>query len=54
MAYLQTSGNARLVQLRTVDPGWPFYGTIETAPAGSWPRLQDGGALVDPVAPAGD
>ena len=48
MAYLQTSGNARLVQLRTVDPGWPFYGAVETAPAGSWPRLQAGDALVDP------
>jgi putative ABC transport system permease protein len=48
MAYLPSSGNARLVQLRTVDPGWPFYGSIETAPAGSWAGLQEGGALVDP------
>ncbi len=48
MAYLPSSGNARLVQLRTVDPGWPFYGSIETAPAGKWAGLQDGGALVDP------
>ena len=37
MAYLPGSGGARLVQLRTVDPGWPFYGAVETSPAGSWP-----------------
>lgn len=48
MAYLPKSGGARLVQLRSVEPGWPFYGTIETSPAGMWPRIQDGGAIVDP------
>ncbi len=48
MAYLPRRGSARLVQLRTVDPGWPYYGAVETAPAGSWPGLQAGGALVDP------
>ncbi|MES2124820.1 MAG: FtsX-like permease family protein [Gemmatimonadota bacterium] len=42
------NGGARLVQLRTVDGGWPWYGTIETSPAGVWPRLQEGGAIVDP------
>lgn len=41
-------GNARLVQVRTVDPGWPYYGAITTAPAAIWPGLQDGGAIVDP------
>ncbi len=48
MAYLPRSGGARLVQLRSVEPGWPFYGTIETSPAGVWARIQDGGAVVDP------
>ena len=48
MAYLQSSGTARLVQLRTVDPGWPFYGQITTEPAGVWPLLQSGGVVVDP------
>lgn len=48
MAYLPKSGSARLVQLRTVDPGWPYYGAVETAPVGTWPGLQAGGALVDP------
>lgn len=41
-------GGARLVQVRTVDPGWPYYGSIETAPAGVWSQLQQGGAIVDP------
>ncbi|HET9132998.1 MAG TPA: FtsX-like permease family protein [Gemmatimonadales bacterium] len=48
MAYLEGSGGTRLVQVRTVDPGWPYYGAIETAPAGTWPRLQDGAVIVDP------
>ena len=43
-----TTGGARLVQVRTVDPGWPYYGSIETLPANVWERLQQGGALVDP------
>lgn len=42
------NGGARLVQVRTVEAGWPFYGTIQTAPAGRWGTLQRGGALVDP------
>lgn len=48
MAYRANSGGARLVQLRTVDPGWPYYGQITTLPAGIWAGLQDGGAIVDP------
>jgi putative ABC transport system permease protein len=48
MAYHPGSGSARLVQLRTVDPGWPWYGEISTSPAGIWPGLQQGGAIVDP------
>lgn len=48
MAYLPTAGTARLVQVRTVDPGWPWYGQVTTSPAGIWPRLQDGTAIVDP------
>ncbi|HEY4319999.1 MAG TPA: FtsX-like permease family protein [Gemmatimonadales bacterium] len=48
MAYTPGSGSARLVQLRTVDPGWPWYGAITTAPVGIWTALQAGGAIVDP------
>lgn len=48
MAYTAGGTAARLVQVRSVDPDWPFYGTIETSPAGVWGRIQDGGAVVDP------
>lgn len=48
MAYLASSNTARLVQVRSVDPGWPYYGAIRTNPAGIWPRLQDGAIVVDP------
>lgn len=48
MAYLPESGTARLVQVRTVDPGWPYYGAIRTDPEGIWPSLQQGSMIVDP------
>ncbi|MGH7592840.1 MAG: ABC transporter permease, partial [Gemmatimonadales bacterium] len=48
MAYLPGSGGARLVQVRTVDPGWPYYGTMTTSPTSIWPELQNGGAIADP------
>ncbi|MGH7523313.1 MAG: ABC transporter permease [Gemmatimonadales bacterium] len=48
MAYQPHAGGARLVQVRTVDPGWPYYGSMTTSPAGIWTGLQDGGAIVDP------
>jgi putative ABC transport system permease protein len=49
MAYAPRSPGSRLVQVAAVEPGYPFYGTIETDPAGEWSRLQEGRfALVDP------
>jgi putative ABC transport system permease protein len=48
MAFRPGSGGARLVQVRTVDPGWPWYGEITTTPAGIWAGIQQGGAIVDP------
>ncbi len=48
MAYLRRSGTARLVQVRAVEPGWPFYGEITTRPSGAWGRIQQGEILVDP------
>ncbi len=48
MAYLPRHGTARLIQLRSVDIGWPFHGAIITSPVGVWPRLQEGQAIVDP------
>lgn len=50
MALLPRTGSTRLVQVRAPEPGYPFYGTVETRPAGAWSRL-DGGrnAVVDPA-----
>ena len=37
----------RLAQVLAVDPGYPYYGTIVTSPAGEWARLAEtGGATV--------
>ena len=48
MAYAPRTGATRLVEVRAVDPGYPFYGAIETVPPGRWSNLQDGPrALVD-------
>lgn len=40
------SGDARLVQLRAIERGFPFYGEIETAPANQWASIQQGGRAV--------
>ena len=43
------TGRTRLVQVRAVEPGYPFYGTVTTRPAGRWASLGTGPhALVDP------
>jgi len=48
MALRPGGGGTRLVQVRGIDPGYPFYGKVETDPPGAWPRLADtGGAIVD-------
>ncbi|HSD26890.1 MAG TPA: ABC transporter permease, partial [Vicinamibacteria bacterium] len=46
---LKTGGDTtRLAQVLAVDPGYPFYGTIETAPPGEWKRLAETrGAVAD-------
>ncbi len=49
MAYVTRTAGARLVQVRAVEPGYPFYGTIETRPAGRWAVLSSGKVLVDPT-----
>ena len=49
MAYAVGSPGSRLVQVAAVEPGYPFYGRIETNPPGEWDRLGAGHtALVDP------
>lgn len=36
MALAQPANRTRLVQVRAVSEGYPFYGTIETVPAAAW------------------
>ncbi len=51
MAAAQRGDLARLVQLRAVEGGWPFYGEISTSPGGLWPvALDSTRALVDEAA----
>jgi putative ABC transport system permease protein len=50
MALVPRTGGTRLVQVRGVEGGFPFYGEVATDPAGAWSRLQEGRvALVDPA-----
>jgi putative ABC transport system permease protein len=49
MALVPRTQLTRLVNVRAVSAGYPFYGTITTTPAGMWERLQeDRAVLVDP------
>jgi len=49
MALVPRSGGTRLVQVRAVGVGYPFYGKIVSEPAGAWPGIQNGRfAVVDP------
>ncbi len=44
------SGDARLVQVRGMEGGYPFYGTIGTRPADAWQRLGDeAGVVLEPA-----
>ena len=44
------SGGVRLFQIRAVDPGFPFYGSIDSEPSGAWEQLHDGPwAVADPA-----
>ena len=48
MGLVERTAGTRLVQVRAVTPGYPFYGVVTTAPAGRWAQLQQGqNALVD-------
>lgn len=49
MAYVTRTSGARLVQVSALAGGWPFYGTVKTAPTGIWDQLQTGRyVIVDP------
>lgn len=48
MAYFPRTGSSRLVTVRGKEPGFPFYGAVETdPPAAAQTYLQSGGALID-------
>ncbi|MFT5431379.1 MAG: putative ABC transport system permease protein [Myxococcota bacterium] len=48
MVLAERSQVARLMQLRAVEPGFPYYGAVETEPAELWPPdVQSGSVLVD-------
>lgn len=50
MALAERTGAARLAQVRAVEPGYPYYGEIVTAPAGRYGQLHAGrNVLVDPA-----
>ena len=50
MGYVPRTRDVRLIQLRAVEPGYPYYGEITTDPPGVWRSFPaTGGALVDPV-----
>lgn len=50
MLYFASADAARLVQVRALDGGYPFYGTVETVPADAWQRLQsESGILLEPA-----
>ena len=50
MVYFPTADAARLIQVHGVEDGYPFYGTIETAPPGAWQALHaKGGILLEPA-----
>lgn len=46
---LAPGGGSRLVQVRAIEAGYPFYGQVETDPAGLWNSLAEGrDVLVEP------
>ena len=49
MALAEESDRTRLVQLRGVEPGFPWYGRVTTDPPGLWGELARGAVLVDPA-----
>lgn len=57
MALADESGRTRLVQVRGVEPGFPFYGEADTDPAGLWDELSalpDEATASDEPAASGD
>lgn len=50
MAYFPKTGGTRLSNIRALEGGFPFYGTLETQPAGAVEKVRAGhAALVDQI-----
>lgn len=50
MVLAPSSNSVRLLQIRALDPGYPYYGAVTTSPAGRWgTHLEAGQVLVDPA-----
>jgi putative ABC transport system permease protein len=50
MALVPRSGGTRLVNVKAISEGYPFYGQITTSPADAWGKLQKGRYVnVDPA-----
>jgi len=44
------NGGTRLVQIRGIEGGYPFYGTVETQPTDAWRKLPgEAGILLEPA-----
>ncbi|MCW1886497.1 ABC transporter permease [Luteolibacter flavescens] len=45
-----SGGGTRMVQVRGIEGGYPYYGEVETNPAGGWQKLKEGpGILLEPA-----
>ena len=50
MAYVARTSGVRLVQVKALEPGYPYYGSVVTAPTTRWGSVTAGGrAVVDPA-----
>jgi putative ABC transport system permease protein len=50
MILAPSSGQVRLLQVRAVEPGYPYYGQVATSPPESWgAHLEPGRLMVDPA-----
>ena len=50
MVYAPSTDLVRLMQVRGIDEGYPYYGDVTTSPAGVWgAHLEAGRVLVDPA-----
>lgn len=39
MVLAPATGDVRLLEVRAIEGGWPFYGRVETSPPGAWAAL---------------